>query len=140
MTEAAAAQRHPPYERVAAALQAAARCRRDVKRISIRPTPDVSVLLLVDVEFFTPGKRLRREASAHRVLDGRTCRQVLDDWFGPEATPAEQHILDQTPAELAQTTPPPLRSEAASGLAWNRRPAPATGGQAMPPPSPRNDP
>jgi len=69
---------------VAAVLQKAANYRTDVKKASVKvdPTYDQSILL-VDITFYTEGRRYQAETNFSKYLDGRTCGEILDGWIGP---------------------------------------------------------
>ncbi len=69
-------------------LQRAAAMRTDVKKPVIKVHPEgKDKLLMVDITYYTPGRRVQREAAIEKILDGRTMGQILEDWLGPAPTP-----------------------------------------------------
>lgn len=114
-------------KQLAAVLQRAANYRRDVRRAAVVVAEDRPDLLLVEVDYYTDGRRVQRESQAEKCLDGRTCGQILEDWLGPtpKPTPAQrqgtnaavnkeaQRYLDNTPQAVLemqqdrQKNPPP---------------------------------
>jgi len=77
-------------------LELAGRDRRDVEYISIRPVVGRSRHVIATIK---TGGTCRRfiETTASRMMDGRTCREILDAWLGIEAVPRRSNMLDALP-------------------------------------------
>ena len=144
-------------QQLASILQKSAMYRTDIKRAAIKPAEDDPSMLLVDVIFYTEGRRKQIEALASKCLDGRTCGQIIEQWCGPapKINPVEarrlqpallqqqQTYLNNTPSQVLalivahkkNPPPPPPRSK----FDWNApRPTPENPSGVIPsgPPDP----
>ena len=87
---------------VAAVLQTAANLRPDVRKAVVRIDPTYDrTLLLVDITFYTDGRRYQSETAYLKYLDGRSCGAILDDWIGPLPREAVATIARQTQTNAA---------------------------------------
>lgn len=70
---------------LASILQRAANMRPDVKKAVIKPEEGKDDLLMVDVRYYSPGRRVQRLASIKKIVSGdppRNIGQILIDWLG----------------------------------------------------------
>ena len=74
----------PSNLQIAAVLQKAANLRFDIKRAKIALARDAPHMLLFKIENYTDGTGRDGERNIGKIDTDQTCRQILDDWLGPE--------------------------------------------------------
>lgn len=81
-------------------LELAGEARGDIDSCRVRPGDGMVDQVLV--ELLTGSGTVRRiiDASVDRICDGRTCRQVFDDWIGREMTLTQAPVLDAQPLTM----------------------------------------
>ncbi len=62
--------------------------RIDVAKATVDYVPDENVLY-VDIHFYEAGRRKQIQAGIAKLMDGRSCATILNDWLGDE--PLDKH-------------------------------------------------
>ena len=132
--------------------------RTDIQLVKIEPAPDDDTILLVDAKYYTKGRRVRSEVRIGGWLQ-KTCREILDSWFGEftetpiqrqgrsprlialrekyfNNTPEAVFGLTKTPGGVSGGGPEPKRSK----FVWKEEPGEHTkpGGAVLPTTIPEN--
>ncbi len=84
---------------ITANLELAANHRADVVSARVRPVFGEPQIVLAEVRQHQGTTQRSIETLVEKLCDGRTHRQILDDWLGPEPAGkrSNHRILDATP-------------------------------------------
>ena len=89
-----------------ASLELAANSRADVVRARVRPVAGQQEIVLAEIRQHQGTTQRSIETLASKLSDGRTHRQILDAWLGPEPAPASNlWIMDLPPCPSRPKSP-----------------------------------